>query len=245
MPTTLTGLLLFVVLLLPGFAYVIGRERHGTGLQLSPFRETAAVAAASVSFELIVLAIFAVVRALFPSVTPDAGALVRDGSAYLRSHYGQFSLWAISLLSLSVAMAYSASLPRPRKWASKLHLRGYYPLKWMEAYPHSSTVSGWWTLFEEWGAERDIRIGCMLDDGSYVEGRLGSFSREGDDGPDRDIILAEPIDYGPTGAESAFPYACSALCVSATRIVQMFVTYTGPLISPSAEAVEPADPDLA
>jgi hypothetical protein len=30
MPTTLTGLLLFAVLLLPGFAYLVGKERAGT-----------------------------------------------------------------------------------------------------------------------------------------------------------------------------------------------------------------------
>ena len=47
MPTTLTGLVLFVVLLLPGFAYVTGKERHTTGQRLSHFRETAAVVAAS------------------------------------------------------------------------------------------------------------------------------------------------------------------------------------------------------
>ena len=40
MPTTLTGLLLFVALLLPGFAYLVGKERHGTERRLSPFRET-------------------------------------------------------------------------------------------------------------------------------------------------------------------------------------------------------------
>jgi Family of unknown function (DUF6338) len=243
-PTTLTGLLLFVVLLLPGFAYVIGKERHGTGQQLSPFRETAAVAAASVSFELIVLAIFAIVRTLLPSVTPDVGELVRNGAAYLRVHYGQVALWATGLLGLSVALAYSASLPKFRKGASRIHLWRFYPLKWMGLYPHASTVSAWWTVFEDWGAERDIRVGCTLDDGSYVDGRFGSFSTEADDGPDRDLVLAEPIHYGPTGADSAFPYACSAMCVSARHIVQMFVTYIGPVTSSSA-AEAPAAPDPA
>jgi hypothetical protein len=98
MPTTLTGLLLFVVLLLPGFAYAVGKERNGTGQQLTPFRETAAVVAASISFELIVLAIFAVIRALLPSLTPDIGALIRNGPSYLRGggghagHYGQVAI---------------------------------------------------------------------------------------------------------------------------------------------------------
>jgi hypothetical protein len=85
MPTTLSGLFLFVVLLLPGFAYVVGRERHTPGQQLSAFRETAVVIAASVSVELVVLLLFALVRVALPSsLTPDVGALVRDSGGYLR-----------------------------------------------------------------------------------------------------------------------------------------------------------------
>ena len=98
-PTTLSGLLLFVVLLLPGFAYIVGRERHITGQQFSPFRETAVVVAASVSSELVVLVVFAIVRTLLPSLTPNVGALVRDRGGYLRGngaqagHYGQVAIW--------------------------------------------------------------------------------------------------------------------------------------------------------
>lgn len=41
MPTTLTGLLLFVVLLLPGISYVAIRERGTPRQARSAFRETA------------------------------------------------------------------------------------------------------------------------------------------------------------------------------------------------------------
>jgi Family of unknown function (DUF6338) len=67
MPTTLTGLLLFVVLLLPGFAYLVGKERNGTERQTSPFRETIAIVAASTTAELAVLALFAIPRWLWPT----------------------------------------------------------------------------------------------------------------------------------------------------------------------------------
>ena len=98
-PTTLTGLLLFVVLLLPGFAYLVGKERHGTERRLSPFRETVAIVAASVTSELFVLIVFAAIRALWPSRTPDVGALIRDAGSYLRSshvHYQNLAVWATS-----------------------------------------------------------------------------------------------------------------------------------------------------
>src|SRR5690348_12705691 len=104
MPTTLSGLFLFVVLLLPGFAYVVGRERHTSGQSFSAFRETAIVVAASVTIELVVVVLFAIIRVLVPSVTPDVGALVRDRGSYLRIHYALTAVWAVALLAVSVTL---------------------------------------------------------------------------------------------------------------------------------------------
>lgn len=222
MPTTLMGLLLFVVLLLPGFAYVVGKERNGSGQQLTPFRETAAAVAASIAFELIVLAIFALIRTLWPSQTPDVGALMRNGRGYLlgsnshTGHYGQVAIWAIGMLAISVMLAYLATQPQVRMLAAKV----------LGPYPHDSTISAWWLLLDTWQEGRDIHIGCILDDESYVEGWLGAFSREADERPDRDIVLTQPILYRPPGARAARPYACAAVCISASRIVEMFVNYS-------------------
>lgn len=98
MPTTLTGLLLFVVALLPGFAYLVGKERHGTERRLSPFRETVAIFSASAISGIIVLVIFAMIRALWPSGTPNVGALLSQGNLYLlgnRSHHGHYQIFAV------------------------------------------------------------------------------------------------------------------------------------------------------
>jgi len=182
-PTTLTGLLLFIVLLLPGFAYFVGKERHTTEQQRSTFRETVTIVVASLAFEMIVLVLFAVIRTLFPSNTPDVGALIRDSGAYLRGHghhpghYAQVAIWATGMLAVSAMLAYTATLPRVRDAVSKI----------AGPYPHQSTVSAWWLLFESWEQDRDIWVGCVLNDGSYVEGNLGSFSRVSDDKPDRDF----------------------------------------------------------
>jgi hypothetical protein len=82
----------------------------------------------------------------------------------------------------------------------------------------------------------NIHVGCLLDDGSYVEGELGSFSVVGDDVPDRDLVLTEPVSYRPPGADEVEPYGCSAVCLSAARIVAAFVTYVGPAATSSPEA---------
>jgi Family of unknown function (DUF6338) len=228
MPTTLTGLILFVVLLLPGIAYVVGRERHTSVQQFSAFRETAVVVAASVSFELIVLVVFAVIRTVWPGLTPDVGALVRNSNAYLRGegghagHYGQVAVWAVVLLGLAIVLAYTATFRRIRKRFGK--------------YPHESTTSAWWILFDTWLEGRDVHVGCNLDDGSYVEGKVGSFSRDSEETSERDLILSQPILYRSPGSPDAVSYEASAVCISAGKIVTMFVTYIGGVQVTSEEA---------
>jgi hypothetical protein len=226
-PTTLTSLVLFLILLLPGFAYVIGKERNGTGQQATSFRETAAVVAASVSVEILVLGLFAIIRTAWPTGTPDVGALIREPGAYLRGigphpgHYALVALWGAGLLGVSVALAYLAALPGMRTV--------------LGSYPHSSTISAWWLMLDTWEEGRDIQLGCVLDDGSYVEGYLGSFSTVADDQPDRDLVLSAPIKYRARGEDEPSVYGNWALVsVSASRIVALFVRYADKAAATSA-----------
>ena len=231
MPTTLTGLLLFVVLLLPGFAYLVGKERHGTERRLSPFRETVAIVSASVASELVVIGIFAAARTLWPSITPNVGALLRQGALYFHGdqnhsgHYQIFIIWGIGLLVLAMLIAYAATIPRVRRAGEWL----------LGPYPHESTVSSWWILFEKWRKSRAVRVICILDDGSSIRGQFGSFNISADDSPDRDLILMSPLYYSPPGEEDEVPYPVSAVCIAARRIVTMFVNYTAPTaVTPSS-----------
>ena len=146
MPTTLTGLLLFVVLLLPGFAYLVGKERHGTERRLSPFRETVAIVSASVTSELVVLGIFAAIRALWPSVTPNVGAMLRQGD---------YTFTATKAIMATIRCSLHGGLGCS-SWPCVLHIRllslAYDVFfEWLTGpYPHESTVSAWWMLFEKW-----------------------------------------------------------------------------------------------
>jgi len=111
-------------------------------------------------------------------------------------------------------------------------------------YPHDSTVSGGWIVFEQWRNERDVQVGCVLEDGSYIYGKLASFSTTADESTDRELVLTEPISYRPTGSDETQPYPCSAVCISASRILNIFVTYTAPVTS-SPEAAGVGDPDAS
>jgi hypothetical protein len=242
MPTTLTGLLVFVVLLLPGFAYLVGKERNGTERRASPFRETVAIVAASATSEVFVLALFGIVRWLGPSITPNVGALVRRPALYLggsgtgSGHYAQVAIWLLAMLLLATTLAYAATCPPVRQFASKLPLIG--------SFPHDSTVSAWWILFEKWrtmqetrtGSKVEIEVGCVLDNGAYVSGYVSSFNASADDSPDRDLILKAPIQYRPPGAQEPIPYlSASAVSIAASHVVTMFVGYLDPKVITPAE----------
>ncbi len=235
MPTTLTGLLLFVVLLLPGFLYLVGKERVGTERRASPFRETIAVVAASVVAELAVVLATAVVWTRHI----DFERLVREPGEYWRCHPALFAWWAVGLLLGAAALAYAATVPGIRRQLVPKQLRH----KDKFAYPHPSSVSGWWMMFEHYYRDKQKHVGLVLDDGSFISGTRLSFNTDANDTPDRDIVLVAPIMYRPPGKDQARPYATSMACISARRIVTMFVTVKEPPGSPtsSPSAAETAD----
>jgi len=90
-PTSLLGLLLFVVLLAPGFAYTLCRERLTAHRPVSAFRETVALVFVGVLCDAVALGVFAVLRVLGPGWTPDVGALLRDPQGYALRHYAELS----------------------------------------------------------------------------------------------------------------------------------------------------------
>jgi hypothetical protein len=221
MPTTLAGVLIFVVLLLPGFAYLVGKERNGTERHTSPFRETVAVVAASITSELVILALFTFVRWLRPTWTPNVGALIHGGSDYAADHYQSLTTYGLFMLVLAVLIAYLATVPRVRR----SRLLKIMPI--VRSYPHESTVSAWWMMFEKLPNGRKVQVGCNLEDGSYVSGLLASFNNSADDSPDRDIVLGAPIKYRPPGKTTdPYPYSsASVVSIPASRIVSTFAGY--------------------
>lgn len=219
MPTTLTGVLLFVVLLLPGFAYLVGRERAGNERRTTPFRETVSIVAASLTSELAVLTVFAVLRILFPRRTPDVGALVTQGTKYVKADYAEVTAWGIGLLAAATALAYAATLPGLRR-----RLPG--------RYPHHTTVSAWNIVFARWhpeGPGAQVRVGVRLEDGSFLSGRLSSYNTGADDTADRDLILRAPIDHQPPDGSETERLDVAAVTISARRILWIGTEYyTGP-----------------
>ncbi|WP_220505533.1 DUF6338 family protein [Microbispora sp. H10830] len=217
MPTTLVGVILFVVLMLPGFAYLVGKERVGTERRTSPFRETVAIAAASVTSELAVFGLFAVVRAVRPDLTPNVGQLIQHPETYAPVHYEELIGWGVGLLLAAVALARAATWPRLRNSVVVRRLFG--------AYPHESTVSAWWILFRQWAPGTKVSVGCHLDDGSYVSGKLETFNTLADDSQDRDLIIRGPVQFRPDNKSELEELDCGAVSIPGRRIVLMTVRH--------------------
>lgn len=242
MPTTLVGLVIFVVLLLPGFAYLVGKERAGTERRASPFRETVAVVSASVVTEL------TVVIASWPwwSRVLDVDKLVGSPSDYWKERPGLLASWGICLLLAATLLGHMFTWPRLRspRWLGRLaeNARDRAVLKQIldrvRDYPHPSSVSGWWMLFETWKLDRALYAACVMDNGSYITGWVRSFNTSADDTTDRDLILGEPIRYRAPGHEDVADLECDAVCVSAKHIVSLEVSYVNPTETAQAASVE-------
>ena len=93
-------------------------------------------------------------------------------------------------------------------------------------------------LFERMAEGREVHVGCTLDDGTYVRGRLRSFNNSADDAPDRELILGAPIAYRSSEEDEEQEYPVSAVCVAARHVVTLFVFYGEQVTSSLEEVVE-------
>ncbi|NUT52419.1 MAG: hypothetical protein HOV94_34775 [Saccharothrix sp.] len=200
-------------------------------------RETAQLVCVSLAADLVVLALFGVVRSRWPDHTPDVGRLVREPGEYLRSAYLSVAWWAVGLLAVAVFLAWAAGLG----WARRLLalLPGVGP----GVSAHESATSAWWLLFQD-SPGRRVHLGCALDDGTYVSGWLASYNTSINETGDRDLTLAAPIRHRAKGATEAVELpGTSALVVSARNVVMLFISYQSDGRAPGP--AEPAAPPSA
>jgi hypothetical protein len=207
MPTTPLALLLFIALLAPGFAFALARERDVPERRVSVFRETTAIALASVTFNALVLVLFAILRTVLPNRTPDVGELIRKPREQIPAKYDQFALWAFGLLVVSILLAYTSA--RFLRWwgGRKFRSRGGASLR-----------SAWYLLAEQ-HPDRRLFASCILDDGSYVAGNVKTYNWGDEEDADRDLGLDGPtIDYRAAGETEITKWPVGAALVSARNI---------------------------
>lgn len=227
MPTSLVGLLLFIILLAPGFAFVVRRETRFVPRTTSVFRETAAVVLASVTANGIALAGFGVIRTLVPERTPDVGRLVNGPAAYFTHHYVEVAVWGAALLAVAVLLAALAAVPPQPVIARWRKLPEALQPAWLEDLGNPIIYKSAWDRLMHLGAADyegpvDVWVSCELHDGTYLAGPLYSLNPDVDEDADREFIIMAPITRrGPTSEE------LEELDVGALSVSARYVKYVG------------------
>lgn len=214
MPTTLGSLLLFVVFLGPGLAFLLTRETRRPRPERSAFREIASLVLSGLLCNILAALVFGLGRWAWPDRTPDVGALIRDPSNYARAHYGE--LWFAGLTFLMVAVIFAvvfAGINLPDNRVVRF-LRG--PI---------AVDSAWELVFNAREvAGFDKYCGCTLDDGMWVMGQLVSSSPDSEETTDRDLVLGPPIKYRQGSGRVVSSDAGRAV-ISARRLKLLEVFY--------------------
>lgn len=229
MPTTVSGLLLFVALLTPGFVYLVRTESRLPGQRYTVLRETALVVSVSLLANSLVLGLLGILRSLWPSGTPDTGLIVQDPGTYFRSHYVMVMLWGAGLLLAAVAVA--ALIAVPPAWSGRLLSRSktwpipaiHTAIERRQRNPIAAE-SGWGRAFFR-HPERQVHLGLRQVDGTYLYGRLLTFSPQIEENDDRSLQLVGPVEIRTPSAKNPEPMDADVVVVSANAIKTMSVHY--------------------
>lgn len=226
MPTTVTSLVIFVVLLAPGLCFTL-RQDYGRGPlhKRTALREVGALLLSGLFIDSVVLGTFALARALFPESTPNIGRLVRDPDSYLRAEYAFVLRWAVPLWFLACLAGYViAAVPWTDLSVTRSALKRFPKIRRLVASERGrSPVSAWWKAFE-YGPDFDKHVICRLDDGTSIQGVLWSYNPSDDEVDDRAFVLRGPLvlkepDGPPVTAD------LGAVVVSARRLQYVYVRY--------------------
>jgi hypothetical protein len=199
-PSTPVGVALLLVLIAPGLAYVLRREKVVPTGPRTAFREALQVVFVSVVSLTVVAVLAALMRSLAPGHTPDVRGLIRDPGPFFRDHHVHLSWWAIGLLTTATLLAWLAADPRvidaTERWS-----RGR-ALRWLTGSGEEdiADVSGWWQAFQKQrpADTATTNVGVLKDDGTYVQGTLLSWTAGGLDYDKRELILTAPLIYQTT-----------------------------------------------
>lgn len=223
MPNSVTGLVLLLVSLAPGYVYLLLAERQGAPLRThSAFRETAQVILASVLALAATAALFGVARLICPGHIPSVAPLVRHPRSYWQDHFVGVTLWATGLLLLACFIAYlwgaHAIGRRIGEWTAGKPVVG---LLW----PESGTrfESAWTKLFEGLNEGSFRYVSCLLTDGSTAAGWLFSYNAQVTENTDRELVLSSPVIVTERGHVRVVEDG--AVSLSARNIVRLEVTW--------------------
>jgi Family of unknown function (DUF6338) len=142
--------------------------------------------------------------------------LARTPRNYATTNYHLLAAWSIGFVFLASSIGYMAGTRRVR-----LLCRALFRLTPIE--PHASA---WWLLFNE-HPDAVVYVGCFLDNGSYISGRLHSYSRDAREDRHHELTLRGSITYVPpegSGRAEALTNV-GAVAINSRNVTLMTVSY--------------------
>lgn len=210
--TTITGILLLLILLLPGFVFVTLRERHQPARKLSVFRETSVVLAATTASYLIPAAITVVLVLTWPTFRNQVAAGLSSPTTYVTEHAFRTSIAAAAWVATGIGIG--ALLGTKRLAPILIGTPG---------------GSAWWKLFDPdrrlVDGDFSTEVTATLDDGAVITGTLFSWNRDAEDGPDREFILQPPLWLQGPHSTEAVELEVAAISISAHTVRYITVRY--------------------
>jgi hypothetical protein len=196
-PSTPLGVALLLVLIAPGLAYVLRREKVVPTGPRTAFREALQVIFVSIVSLATVGLLATLLRILLPGHTPDVRRLVQDPGTFARGHHVQLAWWAFGLFTAAVLLAWAMADPRIVRVIREAGKRR--SIRWITgaSVEDIADVSAWWNALEVLkpaGTEK-TNVGVLQDNGSYVQGSLVSSTAGNLDYDKRELVLTAPLVY--------------------------------------------------
>lgn len=180
MPTNPVSLLLYVGLLLPGFAFAAARSRHRPIEVRSAFFESTAAVFVSVLCDSVVLALGLGIGQLC-GLGPQIQTALRDPASAYETQPTGLVLGTIGFLLVATVIGLLLGTHRAHVIGTALLHDG-----------DERRGSTWHQVFETAKPEGTVAILVQIEltDGSGIQGALSSFDRLGTDSGDRGLVLS-------------------------------------------------------
>jgi len=237
-PSSLLGLVLFVIMLAPGLAYVLRHEQSVPAPDHSPFRESLRVIFVSVACFAVTLLLFAGLRWLLPDRTPDVRGLIRDPDGFVREHHVHLAWWAFALVAFATLLGATAA--DPRVVTIRRQVREAKVVGWLlGGQPSIRNTSAWRYVLTDRRLEEEAKLarakvkptnaklrvfaGAQMADGSYIQGYVVSYDSQAPRDDQRELTLADAKILPVKG--QLRPIGSALTVLSAGQIVRLDVTY--------------------
>lgn len=217
----LSGLSIAVVLLIPGYVHYASRRNKVPAKSLSRAMEGMGLIVVAAAANAVTLGFLTALAQLPPirGHAPDLAHLLLDPRGYIlldnsRLLYvaGWTAVFVVLASALSAAFAYRVG---PLKYLSK------------RLTPALGQFTAWYHAFEDNVPEDYDRIFliCELTDGGYAAGDLAWYSTQPEASPDRDLVLAAPLQVSRPGRDDPEVLHEGRLVLSARDIRRIYVSY--------------------